>query len=208
LRFQFSIRSLLVLTLAVAVPYSWLGVKLKVAAIQQQTVAGIVKLGGSAGYDYELDASGRFTKATPPQPEWLEELLGPDFFSNVVSVKLDDPQMTDAGLGSLRGLRQLRWLDLKSTQVTDAGLEALKHLDQLNGLAVAFTQITDSGLIHLNGLNRLRWLFLTGTYVTDSGLKHLAGLSDLEKLYLEQTKVTDEGVKNLQQALPNCKITR
>ena len=42
--------------------------------------------------------------------------------------------MTDAGLEHLKGLTQLRELNLNDTQVTDAGLEHLKGLTQLQSV--------------------------------------------------------------------------
>ena len=57
-RFQFSIRSLLVLTVAVALPCSWLGVELRQAMRQREAVAAIEKLGGMVFYDWQCDADG------------------------------------------------------------------------------------------------------------------------------------------------------
>ncbi len=51
-------------------------------------------------------------------------------------------------------------------------------------------------------------LSLEYTRVTDAGLEPLKGLTRLQRLYLRGTKVADEGVKSLQQALPNCRISR
>ena len=76
-------------------------------------------------------------------------------------------------------------------------------------VGITFTKMTDARLEHLKGLENLRWwLYLNGTNVTDAGLEHLTGLSNLEALDLTGTRVTAEGVKKLQQALPNCKISR
>jgi hypothetical protein len=126
---------------------------------------------------------------------------------------LNGSQVTDAGLEHLKGLTQLRGLSLSSTQVTDAGMEKLKGLAQLQYLSLDSTQVTDAGLEHLKGLTQLEDLFLDSTKVTDIGLDHLKGLTKLRSLWfitlsLDSTKVTDEGVKRLQQALPNCQITR
>ena len=46
------------------------------------------------------------------------------------------------------------------------------------------------------------------TKVTDAGLKELASLKSLETLSLRGTKVTDAAVKELQEALPDCRISR
>jgi hypothetical protein len=51
-RFQFSIRSLMFLTLAVAIPASWLAVEMKWVREQREAVAAIEKLGGGVKYDY------------------------------------------------------------------------------------------------------------------------------------------------------------
>jgi hypothetical protein len=44
--------------------------------------------------------------------------------------------------------------------------------------------------------------------VNDYGLEHLKELTSLEVIQLGGTKVTNDGVKRLQEALPECKITR
>ncbi len=99
-------------------------------------------------------------------------------------------------------------VDLSGTNVTDAGLEHLKGLTSLQELYLDGTEVTDAGLVHLKGLTSLRRLLLSDTKVTDAGLVHLKGLTSLQALNLRYTKVTDAGVKKLQQALPNCKISR
>ena len=80
-RFQFSIRSLLVLTVAVAIPCSWLAVKMKAARRQKEIVAGIITVKGTVFYDWQVDADHYYNplqKAQPPEPAWLRRLLGND----------------------------------------------------------------------------------------------------------------------------------
>src|ERR1039458_79021 len=83
-RFQFSIRSLLVLVVAVALPFSWLGVEMKQAREQKAVVAAIEKLGGTVGYywTYDIGNDGPLPDPNerPPGPAWLGSLLGDDFF--------------------------------------------------------------------------------------------------------------------------------
>jgi hypothetical protein len=234
-RFQFSIRSLLVLAVAVALPSSWLALEMKAAREQREVADEIRKVGGSAGYDWQFDADGsEKPNAQPPTVAWLRNLLGDDLFAVPVFVCLDNTKTTDAGLENLKSLTKLRWLYLGMTQITDAGLERLKDfnhpqlgtlnvsltkvtdvgLKSLEGLArldvllLDDTQVTDAGLDQIEGLRRLRALSLSGTKLTDTGLERLKGLPRLEWLAIYKTKVTDAGVKKLQHALPNCKIER
>ena len=58
-------------------------------------------------------------------------------------------------------------------QVTDAGLEHLKGLANLRVLQLLNTKVTDAGLEHLKGLTSLRDLHLWNTQVTDDGVKEL-----------------------------------
>ena len=62
-RFQFSIRSLLVVTVAVALPFSWLAVEMKKAREQEHLVDEIQKVRGSVIHDWEL---GKPPTAQPP----------------------------------------------------------------------------------------------------------------------------------------------
>ena len=64
---------------------------------------------------------------------------------------------------------------LQDTQISDTGLESLKELTSLTYHYLNNTKITDAGLEHLQGLSNLRRLFLGNTQVTDDDLKHLKG---------------------------------
>ncbi len=229
-RFQFSIRSLLLMVVAVAVPCSWLGVEMKAAREQEKAVDELTTLHEFVQYDWQLIADGTLPpNAQPPGPEWLRKLLGSDFFTSVVLVvcnyektdaglahlagltqlydlNLDKTQITDAGLVHLVGLTHLQGLCLGNTQITDAGLLHLAGLTQLQRLILDNTRITDAGLVHLARLTQLQELLLDNTQITDAGLAHIAGLTRLQLLGLNDTQVTDEGVKKLQEALPNCTI--
>ena len=161
-RFQFSLRTLLVLVVAVASPCSWLAVEMKAARGRHESVQAIWEWKGFVNYDYQVDESRMvcLLNAKPPGPPWLRTGLGEDFLTNIVGVGLTNAPITDA------------WLE------------------------------------HLEGMPQLQWLYLDDTGITDGGLKHLVGLTRLQELDLRGTQVTDDGVAKLQQALPNCKITR
>ena len=163
------------------------------------TDAGLKCLTGLTQFK-ELDLNG--TKVTDAGLEYLTGMI------QLRELELNETKVTDAGLKHLTGLTHLQQLGLNGTKVTDAGLEHLKGLTHLLALRLDGTKITDAGLEHLEGLTQLGELYLTSTKVTDAGLEHLKGLAQLKILQLAGTPVTDEGVKKLQQALPNCKISR
>jgi hypothetical protein len=76
LRFQFSIRSLLILTVAVALPCSWLAVEMKAAREQRDVVDELTKMHGLVQYDWQVNVDGNpLPNAQPPGPEWLRTLL-------------------------------------------------------------------------------------------------------------------------------------
>jgi hypothetical protein len=82
-RFQFSIRTLLVLTVAVAVPCRWLAVDMKKASGQKEVAAEIMKLGGYVLYDWQENPSDSVASKVENEQAaaWLPRLLGDDFFS-------------------------------------------------------------------------------------------------------------------------------
>jgi hypothetical protein len=57
--------------------------------------------------------------------------------------------------------------------VTDAGLEHLKGLANLKSLDLSYTAVTDAGLEHLKGLANLQTLSLAGAKVGRDGVKDL-----------------------------------
>lgn len=121
--------------------------------------------------------------------------------------------VTDADLRQLSSLHRLELLDLSNAlAVTDAGLVHLRGLKDLKTLDLGAAewnlgrgpQISDAGLAHLRGLNNLREISLNSAPITDAGLANLTGLVNLESLELKGTQVTDLGLKRLQ-ALPRLR---
>jgi hypothetical protein len=225
--FHFSLRMLLVGIVLLSLPLGWLGSKVQEARRRQAAVTAIEKLGGQVMYDYQFATQGRIafgrfaTQLAPPGPAWLRNLFGDDVFSNVIAVSLSyrafsgaelkqftfplqftDPDtdvtpVTDAELGYVSGLTELKYLDLSGGLVTDAGLARIGGLTQLKALLLDGTRVTDAGLENLRGMSELEILWLNDLHVTDAGLEHLGGFSRLSHLSLFNAKVTDAGLKHL-----------
>jgi hypothetical protein len=223
-RFQYSLRTLMIVVTVFAIVCSWFTVKMQQAKKQQESVEAIRKWGRNVRITYD------WQRSTPLIPGWVRNLVGEDFFYNVYRLDILNTDLANTDMTPIKGLVQLevlsfggykikedelksfkelpklRMLELVDTNMTDAGLAQLAGLKHLEFLSLSGTDITDAGLEHLKGLTKLQTLWLAGTQVTDAGLEHLKGLTQLQVLYLAETKVTDEGVKKLQQALPNCKV--
>ena len=206
-RFQYSLRSLLVLVVVVAVPCSWLATQMQAASRQQEAVEATRNLGWWV--DQEI-----VTTKVLPGTEWLQTLLGDAFFAEVIEVRVGDaagwsqglPELwlyrspfTEARLRRWRGPTQIHPLDLSKIRatVTDAGLANLKAMTQLEELYLVGMAITDTNVEYLKELTRLQVLVLTSPNVTDSGLKHLKGLTQLEKLAVANAAITDAGLEHL-----------
>ncbi len=227
--FQFSLRTLLIFTLIVAVACAWLARKNERKRKEREAMEAIVKLGGEVWHDRELAPGVWFTLVqSPPEPNSLERFIGENFACDVVGVgfkslgqsyrfadkeavllsnlpqlqklDLDGTLVTDSGLSNIKDLSHLRSLDLSFTGVTDAGLAQLKNWPRLEALGLEGTNVTDAGLVNLRGLAELKWLAL-GAKVTDAGLKNLESLTQLQTLILVRTNVTDAGLAHLKGCL-------
>ena len=84
----------------------------------------------------------------------------------VESLYLGETSITDAELGKLQALPQLKRLFLNGTGVTDDGLQHLQKLDQLVSLDLDQTEVSDAGIVLLLELKNLRSLNLLDTNAT------------------------------------------
>jgi hypothetical protein len=208
-RFQYSLQSLLVLAVAVAGAFGWLGEEMKQAKQQKAAVERVMEARPSVWlhYDYEVRESGDesvpdlfIVDAAPPAPAWLRRLLGTDFFASVVyGTCSDDKEVSDASLKRFapKDFPHLRYLNLNDTSVTDAGLHYLEGLTNLYVLYLDDTKLTGEGLAHLQGAAGLQRLSIDYSNVTDRALEHIGAFRQLRALDVQNTRVTDAGLKHV-----------
>jgi hypothetical protein len=90
----------------------------------------------------------------------------------VVVLQMANPDVNDQTLEHLKGMEQLRELDLNDTQVTDEGLHILAGLPQLETLRLRKAPITDEGFRKvLFDKESLQELDLTGTKVASKTMR-------------------------------------
>ena len=192
---RISLRALFIIIAVLAVSLAYLS---KRANDQRVAVQRVLQLGGSVGYDFEFDKSGnRLQNPVPPTWSLLRNLIGVEYFANVVRIGLDKAAITEADLRCIGRLRHVRTLSLNHTGVTDSGLSHLRNLRELRILGLAETRITDAGLHHLRNLYKLDTLILEGTDIRGDGLTYVGMLAQLENLNLGETSITGQDVEHL-----------
>lgn len=101
-----------------------------------------------------------------------------------VKVWLNKESITDADIGKLQPLQNVRFVSLSASKVTDNGLKQIAgYFPGLEGLELGNSQITDAGLDTVKTLTKLRRLTMTSK-ATDAGFAKLAVLTDLRELDL------------------------
>ena len=114
--------------------------------------------------------------------------------------------MTNDELASLGYLPDLEVVRLQDTNVSDAGLVHLKMLPNLCRLSLNGTRVSDEGMRHLAGRQVLEMLSLNGTDVSDTSAQHIVKLNKLRALVVGDTRLTESGLRQLESALPGCVV--
>jgi hypothetical protein len=234
-RFQYRLRTLLLLTVVFALFMSWFSSRMQQARRQREAIETLHRIAGDGacvqyeGYDRAEDMPYTYNPRNWSwAPGWLWDLLGDDFFVDVVSADIQSGPADGSHLKCLRAFPRLKELQLwyravpghairelagiTSLEVLSVGgsmalvaddFAFLERLPRLKSLELNVTGISDAGLAHLRGLTRLESLDLSHNPITDAGLVNLRGLVRLRTLNLAQDhEITDAGLANLA-GLPN-----
>jgi hypothetical protein len=105
---------------------------------------------------------------------------------DVVVLQMANEDVDDRTLDHLKGLDQLRKLDLSGTRITDEGLATIAELPRLQELYLARTKITDEGFRkHLLPKESLLRLDLTGTDIKGKTKREWKKLKPGEREYVD-----------------------
>ncbi len=231
--FQFSLRTLLLLTAALAV---WLGMVTSSARRQERAVAEIRQFGGSVSYKTHVPRTIQVDGATKrikvvvgsgdilTMEQKIPDMLVPSpsvvelrpLSPYQVEIQGKQPGVTNVTLWDPQGKAYTLAVTVEKLEL--AGPVWLRNLigddyfNSVEGIDFPGSSLTDADLPrlrgYLEGLNKLDSLNLSGLRITDAGLKHLEGLTRLKYLCFYNTRVTRDGVQKLEKALPNCTVVR
>jgi Leucine-rich repeat (LRR) protein len=118
---------------------------------------------------------------------------------------LTNNAITDRGIEYLKGM-ELMTLRLNETDVTDACLDSLVELKSLRVLDLDDCNITDQGIAKFVDIPTLQFVNLENLEVTLAGLSRLADLYELRMLRINGTPLSLEDVSELQKRLPFCNV--
>ena len=189
--YQFSLRSLLVVTLILGAAGGWLGKRLVQKHEERQAIEAIVTAGG----DTSFEQSG---------PRWLRIILGDNFFSEVHRV--DVISGNDAVLAQLPALRDVEVLNINGSAITGPALvQCLDHLKELPRLRTlcfggphgGMMSFGDSDLERIKDLTELESLGFWDASITDDGFKNFERMTQLKLLMVENAPITGAGLINL-----------
>jgi|SRR6185295_10831747 len=139
---RFSLRSLLLLVLVLAVSFAWMIHKAKEQGI---AVAALTKMGCQCEVAYDKAGNRPATVL-----EWFRWVVGEEEPRSVNWVRCSGSQITDTDLVHLNGLSRLKVLNLEGSHITDAGLVNLQGLTHLEELYLNESQLTDAGVERLH----------------------------------------------------------
>ncbi|HVX16238.1 MAG TPA: hypothetical protein VHC22_33940 [Pirellulales bacterium] len=114
-------------------------------------------------------------------------------------------------IGSLTSLEDLEASDAES--VTDKGIESLRGLRNLKRFRISNAPLSDRCLKTVSQMPSIEelwlynhWIVGTVTRFTDEGLMTMAHCLKLKTLVVSDTGVTDDAIQSLQTRLPGCRV--
>jgi hypothetical protein len=210
LKFQFSIRGLLLLVVAVALPCAWLKTAVNRARWQSDVLAHIRERGGvhfeydspiATGQDGIYEAMREIERdlgqvpSNPTLRERIRDRLGEDFFYDVVGVVFLYRATNDADLDGLPALPRLRRLVVMENARIGSAIDDEVRDDRPHPKS-QFGEFTNDGVRRLVRFKDVRELTITGAKITDEALEPIIAATQLETLDVGSTEINLAELKN------------
>lgn len=180
---RFSIRALLLLTLACASFCGWLTWKRQQFQRRQQAIAHLEELSGPVS--------------------WYNE--GSEFVY-LHRIELQNHSIDDTLWNEISLLTEARTVSLSDTNVTDDDLKYLRRFWNIRDLYLSNTRVTSAGIESVCRLKTLRTLIISNTTIDDRVISSLSQLASLETLNVRGTDISVAGIEQLRLALPKCRL--
>jgi len=129
-------------------------------------------------------------------------------FTSLRELSLTKPGITNVGMNSLKGLKQLRKLYLIDAKVYDSGVAILKNLDRIEELDLSGSGITNAAGTTFKELPDLTLLAVNKTKFGDTGAAYLKELKSLKKLEAINTDVSVKAAMALEEAIKGVRVRR
>lgn len=116
--------------------------------------------------------------------------------------------VTDNGLKSLAGMKNLRSLSLMGCDVSDYGLESIAALPELRQLDLRGTTFNMTRFTEVFGSRSWGEFKKWFKNYRHSGTENVAKASKLERLFVDKHLISPANIEELRRELPNCQILR
>ncbi len=205
-RFQYSLRSLLLLVTTLCVLLGIHSILLYSAERQRSVVEYLTNAGVHMDYVIEIEAGDESF-----YPDWLVSLLGRDYFFGVESVLISSNNIpknadVDALIAKASRLQPLERVRIEHCTLQRDSLLPLAGKSEMDWLSLSRSNADDNHIKLLAGMPKLRVLDLRGTKITDKSVKILCELKNLELLLLRDTNISVASIDQLRDALPDCDV--
>ena len=171
----------------------------------------LVKSLQDAGHKLKLDDAGHVVEATLVPLGDVEKttalLAEIAKLLSLVRLKAGGPDVTNAGLEKIAGLKNLKVLDLDQAKVDDDGMKHLVALPLVD-INLKLTDVRDDGVGHLAKIQTLKQLKLVKTKVTNAGIAHVKNMPNLEGLDLQDVNTVDNACLSDIKGLKKLKFLR